>query len=194
MTTPRILAIDPGMSAGICFGELGTKDPKFSPLILPGIHYGGRFATMLDRLMFLIKGNGITHVFHEMPFVNLHPRPAKKGGKDFTVNVQQLHLGFGYKAIIETACHKCDISEPVGVTSMQWRSPLFDKAKPPQGMNEAQRRKWWKSKAIERCVEKGFNISSDDIAEAVCLWEYGCGTLDVNIAVQSTPLFGDMIL
>lgn len=173
----RVLAVDPGANSGLCHGEVGGQ-PVFSNLRLPAVEeYGDRYNVLEDGLRSMIKGNAITDVFYETPYVS-----------ERFMSVTQIELLYGYKATIRKACSREGI-RAVGVVAAQWRKRAFDSAQPPKGLSYEKRRKWWKAEAIKRCIYNGWNIASDDVAEATLLWEYACGTLDVNVAVQSTPLF-----
>lgn len=173
----RVMACDPGASTGLCHGAIGGQ-PVYSGLRLPAVpEYGDRYNVLEDGLRSMIKANEITDVFYETPFVS-----------ERFMSVTQIELLYGYKATIRKACAREGI-RAIGVVAAQWRKVAFDSAQPPKGMDYAKRRKWWKSEAIKRCIRNGWNIDSDDIGEAALLWEYGCGTLDVNVAVEQTPLF-----
>lgn len=173
----RVLAVDPGATSGICHGEPG-KAPVYSLLRLPSVpEYGDRFNVLEDKLREFIIGNGVTHVYYETPFVS-----------ERFMSIAQIELLYGYKATIRKAGAREGIRS-VPVVASQWRSVAFNRARPPKGLDYERRRKWWKAEAIKRCVRNGWNIESDDVAEATLLWEYACGDLVPEVAVESTPLF-----
>lgn len=178
----RVLTVDPGATSGICHGEPG-KAPVYSLLRLPSVEeYGDRYNVLEDKLREFIIGNGVTHLYYEAPFVS-----------ERFMSVKQIELLYGYKATIRKAGAREGI-KGVPVVAAQWRKVAFNSAQPPKGLDYDKRRKWWKSEAIKRCIRNGWNIESDDVAEAALLWEYACGDLVPDVAIESTPLFSKIRL
>lgn len=174
----RILGIDPAGWTGLCHGEPGRK--PVPSLFQAGASkiYGERFIALHDHLRRLIMANAVTHVFFEPPFLN-HKKPDAK----------QISLLYGYQAHILSACSREKV-KVYPVTSAEWRSHvLVDSPKSAPGHLSADaRRKWWKAQAIAYCNKRGMPVEDDDVAEAICLWRYGCAHTTGDFH-SGTPLF-----
>jgi len=49
-----------------------------------------------------------------------------------------------------------------------------------------------KPMTVDRCRERGWNVETDDEADACALWDYQCCWLRPDIAVKGTPLFQNL--
>lgn len=174
----RVLGIDPAMRTGFCHGEPGGQ-PVYSLWQIPDHdNRAERLCALEDRVRFMLKGNGITHVFFDQPYIALFE--DAKGEK--TVDRRQLKLLLGYENAIEQACSREGVP-CAAVAPISWRVEILKVSRVKGGRDE------WKKRAIAWCVSRGWNIEQDDIAEACCVWEFGCRKKDVTVAINSTPLF-----
>lgn len=179
----RVLGIDLGGEMGMCHGEPGgAAFPSLRRLSRLATH-GARYAAQYDHLRRLIVGNAVTHVFFEAPFVN-----ASAMSRD------QISMLFGYEAVIKHACAREAVVLNAVVVGA-WRAVIFPGVSPPKELKarKGATRQWWKAKAVAYVQERGFDIESEDVAEAICIWRYGCGQISAEADLQTSPLFDPLV-
>lgn len=133
------------------------------------------FEVWFDDLLQRLKP---THCFIEKPF---------ELGR-YNSNLTEQLARYGIPAIIAMACTFQKI-ELATVTNPQWRAKFLGASEPPKGLVEHQRRAWLKEQSKLACLERGWLIDNDNVADALGILNFGVMTLDPIYATRQGPLF-----
>lgn len=178
----RALGIDPATVTGFAHGELGRR-PIGGTIGLTG-HRGLRYNTLMGRVRQLIQDNEIDMVYVESSYITLY---ARKSG--ITISQDQVELAYGYLAAIRMACDRSGVAERVVLVSAnEWRSKAAI-GRVPKHLQGAERRKWLKAQAMQRCADYGWSPKTEDEAEAMLIWAYAECLHEQGASNQRMPLF-----
>lgn len=128
--------------------------PTSGTVKLPTGTLGQTIAHFRDWLNAKVVSEGITHIAVESIFLK-HPSAAPRL--------------YGLNGIVHETVYRRGMTVHEIVQS-EWRGRFLGKVSPPKGMAPADRRKWWKQKAKDACAERGWDVATDDEADA-------CGVL-----------------
>jgi Holliday junction resolvasome RuvABC endonuclease subunit len=133
------------------------------------------FEKWFDDLLAELKPS---HCFIEKPF---------ELGR-YNSNLTEQLARYGIVAIIAMACsyHKIELAT---VTNPQWRAKFLGAEEPPKGLVEHQRRAWLKDKSKKACLERGWLIDNDNVADALGILNFGVMTLDPIYSIRQGPLW-----
>lgn len=171
--TGTVLALDIATTTGWCYGR-PRKEPIFGSVrfIKPG---GSRaaayraFRTWLDE-NWNVRGDQPDLIVFESPAV-----PMIMHGK---TNIDTVKMLIGYAEHLEEYCHgKFELRE---ATVAQVRAHFLG-----SNMKAAIA----KPLTMQRCQQLGWNVTTNDEADACALWNYQCSWLDPEVGVRTTPLF-----
>jgi hypothetical protein len=169
--TEVILGIDPSTSTGLCV----LVDGKVAHIELlkikkPGDPAGAAYAKFADTIWAICVKFGVQVIGVEtkIPMGNI-PGNAKS---------------FDLATVLYGRCEEISSRlnlELVGVAVQSWRSSFLGRTVAPKNFpvpdhilpsrakefQTAQRRKWWKTQALQACEQRGIKVTKDDIAEAI---------------------------
>ena len=178
----RYLAIDPGAYTGFCWGDVGGrpnsgvyKVPKHENPLDPLI---GRRMNSLERFLIeVLKHNKIDRCFYEEPYTARGKMADKVG---YLSNVTR----YGYPVVIAMACDKVGVRCST-VPIQTWRSLSGVPTQAPKRVTGTEpRRKWLKAFALTRCAELGYEVKTDDEADATLIWHAMAGK---HLAKEASP-------
>jgi hypothetical protein len=164
-------------STGWAIGRPSNEKPKYGLFELErwGDLEGARLCKFEDWLSTTLKENDVTHVFYEAP-VNI-------AMKSFDITSKQsMQIG-----AIHMAAFRCR-TKILQVTPLDWRKRFLGFTK-PVGVTGDKVRPELKKLAVKACVQRGWYIESDDVAEALGILDFGLSTLSHKHAGSRDPLF-----
>lgn len=158
-----VLGLDQSSRIGWAVGAPGAP-PHWGTWHVPD--YGGNdgrtFWAVVDWLGNFIKSHGVTHVFWEQVWI---PQQAK-------LNTNNLFRLVSIANAIQAACvdprRGLDIEDRY-VTPSEWRFAFLGHAKGG--------RDFLKQEAMAACQRRTWAPKNDHEAEALGIWEFGCGLL-----------------
>ena len=135
----------------------------------------GRFATTASRWLAGAL-HDVTEVYIEEMFVY----------KQIDLSVITKLAGLRFE--VARACTQRNIScETVAIS--KWRSHFLGDTRAPSGLTKSQARDWLKKRCIETCRARGWNVRTDNQADALGILDWAKCRSQHDFAVQSTPLF-----
>lgn len=168
---PEVIAgIDPSTSTGICILEDGVvKHAELLKIKKPGDPNGKAYAFFADSIWALFVRFGVQAFAVEMKI---------QGGKIIS-NAAVHDLASVLYGRLEEIADRLNI-EMTGVPIQSWRSSFLRKTTAPKHFpvpdhilpsrhkeyQATQRRKWWKTQALQECERRGIKVTKDDVAEA----------------------------
>jgi hypothetical protein len=172
-----VLALDLATTTGWAWGEVGGT-ARFGAIRLgpPGADRGTRGSAMLVWLSDFFKIERPDLVVVEAP---LAPAVMRRIG---ATNDTALML-LGLPMVVETVCHLRGVKPPKLVKVQDVREAFLgkrtfrDEHNPLTG-KRVKSRAIAKSATMEMCRRLGYGVSSDDEADAIALWHYGCSLLN----------------
>ena len=154
---PVILALDLGLTTGLCWGAPGER-PQFGCLRLPGPERGNgaRFGALSNAVSDLIT--------EHRPALVVKEAPMRLGGMTST-NTARLH--YGYHGAVEEGCWRRDVPcrEEEADTV---RKAMIGRSRWPRGTEV-------KAEIIKWVIARGIDCHQGDQADAVVLWLWACG-------------------
>ena len=75
------------------------------------------------------------------------------------------------------------------VASGQWRPVFIGTERAPKFVAARLRRQWLKDRAVAACLERGWVVENDNMADALGIMNFGCMTIDPVYATRQGPLF-----
>jgi hypothetical protein len=180
------LALDQSMTAtGWAHMGQGDKAPTWGVKSLPhwGDNEGKHLWDWFEWLGAKCTDLAVTHLYFEAPIdIQDHREPltekiAQYGLPAMACVVQHLLTKRGQPIVLET----------IGVRT--WRADVLGSPEPPKGLVKHQRRAWLKDKAVQACIERGWAVTSDNAADALCILMCACAMLDPKFASSQGPLF-----
>ena len=151
------------------------KAPRTGRLLLPQV--GPRHALFLSFavkwLAEMIEQNGITEVVAETPFFGKNPEVCSRA----------------YKLLgaIELACHDRGV-RCREATMDDWRQHFVGFCRAPKSLSPNERRKHLKNAALDACAARGWNVETDDEAEACGILDYVLSLDNPSYGAHSSPL------
>lgn len=168
----NLLAIDPGATAGYAFYTQETgfrwgvwKNPADKPRGADKrvLWNGTRYRVFLNRVRRVLRD-------HEIEGVCLEYNPMPDRSDD-----NAMLIG-GWRAMIELALDLergqtgREIFGPLLFSTWEWRSAYWGKyTMPPKEWDTDRKRSYHKNKALQACADEGWEVSSDDEAEALLM-------------------------
>lgn len=180
-----VLAIDQSMTAsGWAHLQHGQKVPTWGLRTCAawGDDEGRHLWEFLEWLGEKMTALQVTHLFLENTFIPNH-------NEGLTMKIAQ----YGLIGMASTAAFLCGRrGQPVEfavVTPGQWRATFLGSSEPPKGLVKGQRRTWLKDKAVRACLERGWNVEDNNVADALGILAFGCSAIDPAFATTQGPLF-----
>jgi hypothetical protein len=171
----RILALDLAGQTGFARWDTSMPQPSWGTLRLPTGTQGICYASFRDALLIKISADRIEHIVVESVFVSPEQMSA----------VERL---YGLIAIVREVAYRKNI--PVNsVTVTEWRAPFIGQARAPKHLSKPQRRSWLKNETRKECARRGWQVSTDDEADALGLLVYERARLFPEWGVEGS-LFG----
>jgi hypothetical protein len=164
-----ILGLDQSANCGFALGLPGST-PRWGVFYVPnyGEHEGRTFWAVEKWLVDFIKTEGITHVFWEAVYI-----PEQRRGDTRFLNLHSTYKLICYANAVQAAC----VDEDRGVN-------IYDACVKPNVWRKhflgsgGLRREAAKIAAVKQCANRGWYVDSQDAAEAVGIWDYGCTVVD----------------
>lgn len=166
----KILTLDLATELGWCLGRPGDE-PRWGAFRLPKTGKdAGAFGAAFHRWLY-------PFLKEELPELVVFEAPLQGGFGQSTFATKYKLQGLCFNA--ETLCRLMNI-RVYQVDAGTWKSAIigtnrFNKQSKPYP-------------PIEACAQRGFRISNDNEADAVCLWLYTLGVVDEKAAAQFDPL------
>ena len=168
------MAFDIATSTGVAFGLAG-KTPRATTIELGkrGATQAARFAKAIQMTRHLVRKYEPDHVFFEAAIGGAHANA-------FLIGLAACVTG--------TVADEGVLVQEARIQSV--RKHFLGKhltAKDFPGLSAKDSRQEIKQRVIARCNQIGWQPRTDDEADAMAIWDYGCATLR---AAQSVPLGG----
>lgn len=152
-----IFCMDLATTTGFAFGS-GDERPYSGSVRFDGAI--GRYAAELEAWMGrMVEIYHVKTVYIEAPIV------AGKTNLNTTMKLM------GGQVIAHKVCYEFGVPcTPVNVSS--WRKAFIGRSTAPKEIPKNKRRKWLKAAAMKECERRGWNVTSDDEADALGLLSY----------------------
>lgn len=187
-----ILALDPSMTAtGWAHWLKGDKAPSGGVFPLPP--WGddeGKYLNQWRRwLTDMIWDRQVTALyFEDNSFALKHGSDDDKRGFQHHETTTQKLATFGLMSNALQAADDAHI-DGILVTPQQWRTRFWGVERPPKSLTKSARRTWLKERSIQACVERGWLIDNDNIADAHGILDFAMCCVDPVYESRSGPLF-----
>jgi hypothetical protein len=174
-----ILALDLAGQTGWAVWRAGDVNPVSGAAKMPRDpdpdSVGKTIAAFRDWLNAKVLSERIDHFAIERVFIN--DRTASSAPKLL-----------GLTAVAEEIAYRRGLTVNK-ITTAEWRGRFLGKVAPPKGLAKTKRSAWWKMKAREACAARGWNVATDDEADACGILVYERSRLYPEFSAEG-GLFG----
>ncbi len=178
------LALDLGVKTGWARWEPGLSKPVSGTFDCGAKDkaggYGGRSLAFYGWLLNKIESFEVTHLAIEDELSSFTGKDMNRGNEQWQPAQHRL-------CEMAATAHQIPYKK---IPIQTWRKHFLGRGQAPRGTRNS--RAWFKQQAIQRCKMLGWDVKSDDQAEANGVLDYFRATQSPAYAVQTTDLFTNL--